>query len=938
VSTSTSKTPRQRNGDAIGRRPTEVIPVRRLTGQVVDSNGIAQPIKPPGVVPPDERHWLGLGGPVSGSTLAHPLYVAGAALGVAELLHTQDWTNGEATALAVGVGLGTAMLPLGDGTAPGVKAFFGGAALFTGAWLRWAVEHGIYNTPTLMSAAAGVVVGTVAYGQARRAQRRHELARYQAPPPRVVEAPRQVPIAYPLTVARDPQAVRWEEAMETLGLKGLTFARRTPTRCGFSIEMLLPTTGKVTLKQVIDAGPRMEMFFNPDKGGLPKDCIRVEEGRDEIGRPLARLVVIHFDLRDVLAEMLPMVEDHDEISIRNAFPVGLFADGTTIYLKVREIAFLIAGVRGRGKSNFANIMVYQISRCFDAILWVIDLKGGRFAKPWMTPWMKQLCKRPPLDWVATTRIEAHRMIAGLIGAIDYRSNAGIGGTEKLEPTRQHPAIICLVDEMAALVGQHSGPKKRNLGEGPTSMDFGGWFTTIVQLGRSEAVDVVVCTQRTTVTYMGPGNFKSQIEGRVALGVTSPGDAASVFPDSPVGAKLLSRLKDERTRGAVLVKVGESRLLVGKSYRMDPATGIIDRAATLHGAIRPDLDPGTAQAVDAAVRAIDAGTFGYPLGESHGYFDRFTPNRCMHLYNANATPAWTDADEPDPVEGDAADQPLASPLGVPHAGGNTATMARPSTRQATRSDDPQEATLADLTPDPALVIQAAELVITSQFGSTSMLQRKLRASFVDVGRIMDLLETAGIVGPATGGTARSILVRVDELPAVLEHLREHLCPDTPGEPAPDPEPADDQTPAPTEAAGPRPNPFFPAPKGKGAARRSRRPVDDDPVFSDLVNRFNAGVSDPAGDGEEDGSGNGAPDDPVEIVVTIVAQFGARGITSSQLMAELRRRGLIVERNRTQFYRWLKYAGVEDKTNGRVQRATGDADGRLYLRRYLTEDAA
>jgi hypothetical protein len=234
-------------------------------------------------------------------------------------------------------------------------------------------------------------------------------------------------------------------------------------------------------------------------------------------------------------------------------------------------------------SNLLNVLLAQLARCPDVLIFVIDLKGGRMAAPWIEPWLAGRTTKPVVDWLATDRQEAERMLRALLRAVDARSRSGSGG-EKIIPSPRQPAVLLVCDEIAVILGLNTGGPLTSL-HGVTNAALARLATQLVMTGRSEAIDLIMATQRGSVSMTGSADLKSQCALRIGLGVVSEEDARQIIPDNVRIAADLARL---RHPGTGIVQQGkDGRVVPVKFYRIEHEA--ISQIAERYGHIRPGPD-------------------------------------------------------------------------------------------------------------------------------------------------------------------------------------------------------------------------------------------------------------------------------------------------------------------------------------------------------------
>ncbi len=431
--------------------------------------------------------------------------------------------------------------------------------------------------------------------------------------------------------------------------------------------------------------------------------------------------------------------------------IGRDIDGKAVMVDLAKMPHvLVAGTTGSGKSSCINSLLCSIlmrATPDEVRMILIDPKMVELSQYNGLPHLlTQVVTNPKkaasaLAWAVEEMERRYELLANLRFRDIGGYNAAIDKGDLDDPYADDPAgglglppapkyqrlsvILVVVDELADLM----------MVAGKEVEDS---IVRIAQKARAVGIHLVIATQRPSVNVI-TGLIKANVPSRFAFAVSSLTDSRVIL-DQPGAERLIGQgdmlMVTVSSNIAIRVQGNfvseeEIRKVVNFWVRQTP---VIGKGKTMAGSAMPvpELDD---PANDRSVKEYESGFVGF--SDIPG-----VDEDAMSLVARGGVPAFHTPGSPQGGPGSS------SAAAISFGASDELVPNRPSESSDEDSDD--------------LLEQAIDLVVRSQLGSTSMLQRKLRVGFSRAGRIMDLLETANIVGPSVGSKPREVRMSVEEL--------------------------------------------------------------------------------------------------------------------------------------------------------------------------------
>lgn len=473
------------------------------------------------------------------------LMSAAGPLAAAAAGHQMDVPGYGPAVLAVAAGGGMYLRDKMTGAALPARLFHAAVAAAAGAWTAWSTVTGPWHQENLIAGAAAATLGGLV-----------ALAF-------TGDDPQPAGPATPGALSGD--RAKWKARIERIArVQGIGVKlTRWETGSGFDLLVTFAADSGDTWEQIASVAGKLAAAAR-----LPRGCaITVSEGPFQ-GTALLRVPTVYALDKEVF---LPA--DWSPLTIWGDLPLGVYGDGVTAGGCLRQSSVLLGGQRGSGKTNLEKVLISQLLRCPDSLVWVADLNGGGLAVPFMLPFAEGQVAHPPIDWVAASPEEAVVMAqAAAAIARDRKARyAGLtarSGGDLLPVSAEIPQITIVVDESAELEGNKTAK---------AAMEA---LVEVQRIGRAEAVNVVFSALRATMDTI-PVGVRKQAALKACGKVADDTELGYFFPDAKI------RAMDIRDEGVFFLQRGLGEVRQAKIHRALPQ--MLREGVVATEALRPSLD-------------------------------------------------------------------------------------------------------------------------------------------------------------------------------------------------------------------------------------------------------------------------------------------------------------------------------------------------------------
>lgn len=495
------------------------------------------------------------------------------AVATAVLGMTAGAAVGDVCGLPPALGIGAGLIGLA-GTVATSSAAVGSRAMIWrslvwlagGGWTSWGLATGVWDQPQLATLALGALAAGVTAPLGRAQQHPDATADPVGP---AVGGSTLTPLHGGGTTG-----LTWASYIyrATRVLVTVTAVEQWANGSGFTLRGLLPADGNATIDTIKGAANVLATMAR-----LPKGCgVEIDLGADR-GE-----IVVKVSTVNRMNDLISVTEDYSPLSILEGLPLGLFRDGDTVRVLLRELSLLLVGAKGSGKTNLMDLLTLLLLRCSDALVWHIDMNGGGMSQLWLHPWLEGDVERPAIDWAAATEDEALLMVRTAMAIAKSRKRSGrklkVASNSKLLPiSAALPEIVIMVDEGKSVLA----PNARG-----TAGQVGKQLEEVLDQARNEGVNIVASGLRATSTTIST-DFRAQCGLKIGMWVEQEAELNYLFGWS---AKL--SLADIAPKGGAFIQMGDGTAPRPFKAAFLPPDRIIQAAATLAGA-QPQLDDASA---------------------------------------------------------------------------------------------------------------------------------------------------------------------------------------------------------------------------------------------------------------------------------------------------------------------------------------------------------